>query len=135
MKRRGISPTIATVILVAIAIAISIGVAFWIITVSKPGIQISYLSAQGFSDPATSTSIISVEVTPSDDGVFYAEFVNGTQISAPVQVTRGIKTHIDITMPSYVPPGSEVTVRFVLQDPAGNTDTKTIDVSFQQVKG
>jgi len=135
MKRRGISDLLAVIILAVIAVAVTIYVSPWIFRMASPGVSIKDIRAQGFSDPATSTSIISVEVTPSDDGTFYAELLNGTRIGTPVQVAGGIKTHVDFTMPSYVQPGSKVTVRFVLQNPAGDTDTATIDVSFQQVKG
>ena len=119
----GISPVVATVILVAIAIVIAIAVAFWasglvgvFTRFEKLEIQAAYFPAGG------GNPILHVRNTGSADATIIMITVNGVPVTTGLSQRLTVGAEADITVPS--PTGgwqSGVTYEIALHTAAGKT--------------
>jgi len=107
-SRSGISPVVATVILVAVAIVIAIAVAFWasgLVGIFTRFEKIEIVSA--YADVSSNQVILVVKNTGSSDTVIDAIFINGKP-SMPTSIAMSIGASTTISIPftaSYLETG------------------------------
>ncbi len=126
-KRKGISPVIATVILIAVAVAIAIAVAFWAAGLTstftkyeKLGINSAYDNSPDGS-PGTMI-VLNLQNTGSSDASITDIFINGKPLSA--YPTVGVTVAVGTTAAAAQNPElTPITVK------TGQTATITIDCS------
>jgi len=135
-KRKGISPVIATVILIAVAVAIAIAVAFWAAGLTGAFTRFEKLEiSSAYANSATSI-VLNVQNTGSSDATIVDIFINGKPESSfvpagtaapvpPISLTSGSKQTITITIAA---PGltSGVTYDFKVHTAAGNDYPKAV---------
>ena len=120
--RLGISPVVATVILVAVAIVIAIAVAFWasgLVGIFTRFEKLEIVSAVMTDD---STFEVTVKNTGSADAAITQVVINGKFIGTPDQpiaLKVGEQKVLQITVHDSPPPG--ITVEISLSSAAGKT--------------
>jgi len=98
-SRLGISPVVATVILVAVAIVIAIAVAFWasgLVGIFTRFEKLEITSA--YADVGKSQVVLIVKNTGSSDTVIDAIFING-KLSSTVSIQMTVGNSTTITIP------------------------------------
>ncbi|MCD6563556.1 MAG: hypothetical protein J7K23_06525 [Thermoproteales archaeon] len=117
MDRRGISPVIATVIIVAVAIAISIAVAFWmtgIVGLFTGFEQVQVISAYATGDESSGWTInVQVKNTGTSAASVDMIFINGKPLSAYSGVTASPDPSSSTVS---ISPGSTTTFTITIAD-------------------
>jgi len=90
-KRKGISPVIATVILIAVAVAIAIAVAFWAAGLTGIFTRFEKLEISSAYATAVNTVVINVRNTGSSDATITDIFLNGRPLAqaTPIGTASG----------------------------------------------
>ncbi len=116
MNKKGVSPVIATVILVAVAITISVAVAYWMGSITSQYTRIEKLEVtniQVSTQGSNYTILISVRNTGTIDVTVTDLYVNQTPYSSLVKsVLIGQSTTIPLSLPMNIYlPGQTVSIR------------------------
>jgi flagellin-like protein len=135
-SRKGISPVIATVILVAVAITVSVSVAYWMGGISslytrleKIEVQ-SAVASKGVTGNYTIT--LAVKNTGSADATIDSVFINGK----PLSQFTGVTTNLAVGGTSVVAGGSaSVVVNVVAGAGAPFSAGTTIEVKLHTAAG
>ena len=125
-KRKGISPVIATVILIAVAVAIAIAVAFWAAGLTGSFTRFEKLEVTNAYASASNTIILSLKNTGSSDATISDVFVNGK----PLAVSGG--TSAPLT-PISLPTGSTTTITLTFSP--GLISGVTYDIKVHTANG
>jgi len=131
IRKKGISPVIATVILVAIAIVVSIATAFWMTGLltsftSYEKIEIRYIYAS--RDGNTYTITLTVANTGSAVATIQELRINDKKTDEYTQITS-ISFDPSGSIPYTLQPGSEVTITIIANKAAPFTPGVSIKVS------
>jgi len=137
--KRGISPVVATVILVAVTIVVAVAVAYWMggiagLYTRYEKLEISSIYAEAIKDDGW-TITVSVKNTGSADATIDNVLLNGKpystvsaelNVTLPVPISVGQQTGIEIDVPKGEPftPGVSVEVR--LHTAGGQEYPKTV---------
>ena len=137
--KRGISPVVATVILVAVTIVVAVAVAYWMggiagLYTRYEKLEISSIYAEAIKDDGW-TITVSVKNTGSADATIDNVLLNGKpygtvsaklNVTLPVPISVGQQTAIEIDVPKGEPftPGVSVEVR--LHTAGGQEYPKTV---------
>lgn len=125
MKRKGISPVIATVIIVAVAIAISIAVAGWLFGLWGSFGATEQLTVMPDSTLSGSTLVVHIKNTGSKSAVITKIEVSGldtvssgdsvtvgtTATTLPVTLTQGADSYITATLGTSATAGTQYLVK------------------------
>jgi flagellin-like protein len=98
--RLGISPVVATVILVAVAIVIAIAVAFWasgLVGIFTRFEKLEIISA--YADVANSRVVLTVKNTGSSDTIIDAIFINGKPSTTGLSISMTVGASTTIIIP------------------------------------
>jgi len=138
LNNKGISPVIATVILVAVAIAIAIAVAFWMTGIIGlftrfEKLEITYVYATKAADGSYWTITLKVKNTGTADATIDNIFINGRPATAwtgfssisPTAVTSGYSLSA----------GSEVTITITLSSGNEFVSGQSIEVKVHTASG
>ncbi len=134
LARRGISPVIATVIIVAVAIAISIAVAGWLMGLWGGFGQTESLKVfpDSYIDVATGTLVLNVQNVGGSTARIYKIEVSGVEIPAanvtptyPITIEAGQKITITADV-SGINPAAGVAYTVTIYTEAGNVYTGTV---------
>ena len=127
--RRGISPVLATVIIIAVTLVIAIGVIGWIMGIwgsfgTTESLQVypdSYINAS-----ATPALILHIKNTGTASAVIYKVEIVGTTdtVSTTITVSPGQDTTVSVSLTGTYTPGTYYTVKIYTQ--AGNIYTAQV---------
>jgi len=124
---RGISPVIATVILVAVAITLSVAVAYWM-----GGLTSSYTRFEKLDLISTRIEegliVVTARNTGPSDIVVTDVFIGEKVVSTPNQkISIGTTVEVSFPVPTGIPSGTTIAVR--LHTAAGSDYTKLVVIS------
>ena len=137
LARKGISPVIATVIIVAVAIAISIAVAGWLMGLWSGFGQTESLKIfpDSYIDVATGTLVLNVQNVGGSTARIYKIEVSGTEIPSanitqpaggyPITIDPGTKITIQANVQG-INPAAGVAYTVTIYTEAGNVYTGTV---------
>ena len=112
MKRRGISPVIATVIIVAVAIAISIAVAGWLFGLWGSFGTTEQLTVMPDSTLSGTTLVLHVKNTGSKSAVITkVEVVGLDTVATTVTLAQGADSTITITLNNAATAGTQYLIK------------------------
>jgi flagellin-like protein len=138
--KRGISPVVATVILVAVTIVVAVAVAYWMggiagLYTRYEKLEISSIYAEYGADSKNWTITVTVKNTGSADATIDNVLLNGKpygtvnatlNVTLPVSLTVGSETAIEITISSGGSFASGVSVEVRLHTAGGQEYPKTV---------
>ena len=136
LNNKGISPVIATVILVAVAIAIAIAVAFWMTGIIGlftrfEKIEITYIYAE--KDTNTWTIKLKVTNTGTADATIDNIFINGKPYTSytPSATLSGSVTSLPYTLSA----GSSVEFEIIISSTAGFSSGQSVEIKVHTASG
>ncbi len=135
LNNKGISPVIATVILVAVAIAIAIAVAFWMTGIIGlftrfEKIEITYIYAEKQSGGGWKI-YLKVTNTGTADATIDNIFINGK----PYSSYTGVSITPDVSTPYTLAAGKSADFEITIPDGAGFTSGQSIEVKVHTASG
>ncbi len=134
LARKGISPVIATVIIVAVAIAISIAVAGWLMGLWGGFGQTESLKVfpDSYIDVGTNTLVLNVQNVGGSTARIYKIEISGVEIPSgnvtptyPITIEAGQKVTINADV-SGINPAAGVAYTVTIYTEAGNVYTGTV---------
>ena len=133
LNNKGISPVIATVILVAVAIAIAIAVAFWMTGIIGlftrfEKIEITYIYATGNQSSGWDV-YLKVTNTGTADATLDNIFINGKPWSTYSDIG------LNVTLPYSLPAGNSVTIDISIGSGSGLKSGQSIEVKVHTASG
>ena len=125
--RRGISPVLATVIIIAVTLVIAVGVIGWIMGIwgSQGSTEALKIYPDTFIDTANKTLVLHVRNDGTASAVIYKIDIVGVEsISTTITVPAGADTTQNVALAGTYTPGASYTIKIYTQ--AGNVYTGNV---------